>query len=93
MVYEILLIVHWHEILSRYEVQEPRQDRANNCKDKKLEPWHSKKFLICGIIKGRDAKSITDSTVLSENRKFYLANTSLVQLYSAYISVDFFIFY
>lgn len=39
-------------------VQEPRQDRANNCKGKKLEPRHSKKFLICGIIKGGRCKKL-----------------------------------
>lgn len=42
---------------------------------KKLEPVSGKKFLICGIIKGDGAKSITDSTPLSENREFHLAST------------------
>lgn len=44
---------------------------------KKLEPVRGKKFLICGIIKGDGAKTITDSTPLSENREFHLASTPL----------------
>lgn len=40
---------------------------------KKLEPLRGKKFLICGIIKGDGAKTITDSTLLPENREFRLA--------------------
>lgn len=35
-----------------------------------------KKFLICGIIKGDDAKTITDSASLFGNREFYLAESA-----------------
>lgn len=49
---------------------------------KKLEPVRGKKFLICGIIKGDGTKSITDSTPLSENREFHLANTPIARSYN-----------
>lgn len=53
---------------------------------KKLEPVCGKKFLICGIIKGDGAKSIRDSTLLSENRELHLASTPLARSQNSRLS-------
>lgn len=74
----------WKGVIDHREAREMAVVRARGSgttpgsgeqlRGKKLEPVRGKKFLICGIIKGDGAKSITDSTPLSENREFHLAS-------------------